>query len=345
MTRMTATRAIQTQNRMVVGLNGDHHLLQAREDLLRLGQCQPQLGDIAEVTKRPDIHYVDIRGGLSIPVSTKRKTHPIHEPQGFMGRSSPAARTPEVTDHLTVVLKVTLVVFIASTLLDMGLRLDPPDAARGLRNARFVGLTLFWGFVVSPALAFAITRFLPLAPPYATGLLLMGITPCAPFLPMIVARAKGDVGYTVAFMLVTSIATIVVMPLAVPLMIEGLAVGAWTIARPLVFVALLPLATGIALRHVSTVVGMRLQPQVKWTSNLATVAVLVVCVVAFGRGLIGVAGSLAAAAQVLYFAAITALPYWIGCGLPHDQKVVPELRHGDTQYRRRPCAAALVGRG
>lgn len=68
--------------------------------------------------------------------------------------------------------------------------------------------------------------------------------------------------------------------------------------------------------------GMRLQPQVKWTSNLATVAVLVVCVVAFGRGLIGVAGSLAAAAQVLYFAAITALPYWIGCGLPHDQKVV-----------------------
>ena len=33
-------------------------------------------------------------------------------------------------------------------------------------------------------------------------------------------------------------------------MIEGLAVGAWTIARPLVFVALLPLATGIALRHV-----------------------------------------------------------------------------------------------
>jgi hypothetical protein len=38
--------------------------------------------------------------------------------------------------------------------------------------------------------------------------------------------------------------------------------------------------------------------------------------------LIGVAGSLAGAALVLYFAAITALPYWIGCGLPHDQKIV-----------------------
>ena len=227
-----------------------------------------------------------------------------------------------MTDHLVVVLKITLVVFIASSLLDLGVRLDPRDAARGLRNVRFVGLTLFWGFVASPALAFAITRFLPLAPPYAMGLLLMGITPCAPFLPMIVERAKGDVGYTAAFMLVTSIATIVVMPLAVPLMIEGLTVGAWTIARPLVFVALLPLAIGMVLRHISTVVAMRLRPLVKRTSKLATVAVLVVCVVAFGRGLIGVAWSLAAAAQVLYFAAITALPYWIGCGLPHDQKIV-----------------------
>ena len=52
MTRMTARRTIRTQNRVVVRLDGDHHLLQAREDLLRLGQCQHQLGDIAEVTKR-----------------------------------------------------------------------------------------------------------------------------------------------------------------------------------------------------------------------------------------------------------------------------------------------------
>jgi hypothetical protein len=40
MTRMTARRAIR-QDRMIIGLYGDHHLLQTREDLLRLGQCQP----------------------------------------------------------------------------------------------------------------------------------------------------------------------------------------------------------------------------------------------------------------------------------------------------------------
>jgi BASS family bile acid:Na+ symporter len=227
-----------------------------------------------------------------------------------------------VTDPLVAVLKITLVVFIASSLLDMGLRLDRRDAARGLRNVRFVGLTLFWGFVASPALAVAVTRVLPLAPSYAMGLLLMGLTPCAPFLPMIVERAEGDIGYTAAFMLLTSIATIVVMPLAVPLLIEGLTVGAWTIAKPLVLVALLPLAIGMVLRHLNTILAMRLQPLVKRTSSLATVAVLVACVVVFGRGLLGVAGSRAVAAQLIYFAVITALPYWIGCGLPPDQKIV-----------------------
>jgi hypothetical protein len=33
--------------------------MQARQDLLRLGQCLSQLRDIAEFTKKPDIHHVD----------------------------------------------------------------------------------------------------------------------------------------------------------------------------------------------------------------------------------------------------------------------------------------------
>jgi hypothetical protein len=35
-TSLTASRAIRTQNRVIVGLDGDDRLLQARQDLLRL---------------------------------------------------------------------------------------------------------------------------------------------------------------------------------------------------------------------------------------------------------------------------------------------------------------------
>jgi hypothetical protein len=58
-TRLTATRASWTPNRVMVGLDGDDRLLQARQYLLRLRQHQPQFRYVAESTERRDIHDVD----------------------------------------------------------------------------------------------------------------------------------------------------------------------------------------------------------------------------------------------------------------------------------------------
>src|SRR5688572_26130381 len=125
---------------------------------------------------------------------------------------------------LMPLLKVSVVIFMAGNLLDMGLGLNPRDAFRGLKSARFVVFTLLWGFVLGPAVAWAITRILPLEDSWAMGLLLMGLTPCAPFLPAMVRRAKGDLGLTAAFMILTAVGTVVLMPFAVPLLVKGLTV-------------------------------------------------------------------------------------------------------------------------
>lgn len=119
-----------------------------------------------------------------------------------------------MTELFTILLKISLVIFMAGNLLDMGLRLNPQEALRGFRNVRFVAYTLLWGFVLGPALAYAITQIIPLEYPYAAGFILLGMAPCAPFLPMIVEKAKGDLGYTAAFMLLTAVATVVFMPIA-----------------------------------------------------------------------------------------------------------------------------------
>ena len=227
-----------------------------------------------------------------------------------------------MSDTLLVLLKISLVVFMAGNLLDMGLRLNPQDALRGLRNVRFVGLTLLWGFGLGPALAYAITRILPLAAPYAAGLILIGMAPSAPFLPMIVNRARGDLGYTAAFMLLSAVGTVLFMPLAMPYMIEGLTVGAWAIARPLLLVILLPMAIGMLILRVARRTASTMQPWVKKVTGLFTVATLVLCGVVYGKGLLGVAGSFAVASQLVFFSVVTAAPYWLGLGLEHEQKIV-----------------------
>jgi BASS family bile acid:Na+ symporter len=101
-----------------------------------------------------------------------------------------------------------------------------------MRNVRFVGYVLLWGFLLCPALAYGITRIIPLESPYATGLILMGMTPCAPFLPAIVNKAKGDLGFTAAFMLLTAVVMVIFMPFAVPLMVLFALLGAKWFGRP-----------------------------------------------------------------------------------------------------------------
>lgn len=227
-----------------------------------------------------------------------------------------------MNDVLMILLKISLVIFMAGNLLDMGLRLNPQDALRGLRNFRFVALTLIWGFVVGPALAYGITLVVPLEPYYAAGLILMGMTPCAPFLPAIANKAGGDLGFTAAFMLLASAGTVAFMPFAVPLMIEGLSVNAWTIAKPLLTVVLLPLAVGMVILRASPALATKLQPFVKKTTGVATIALAVLSIAVYGKGLIGVAGELAVASQCIFFLVVTTLPYWIDFGLRHEQKIV-----------------------
>lgn len=230
-----------------------------------------------------------------------------------------------MNDFLMPLLKISLAIFMVGNLLDMGLRLAPQQAVSGLRNIRFVVLSLFWGFVVGPALAFAIARTLPIEPHYAAGLILIGMAPCAPFLPAIVGRVGGDLGFTAAYMLLSAVGMVVFMPLAVPVAIEGLSVSAWTIAEPLLLVVLLPLVIGMAILRASASLANRLQPYVKKITGVATAVMLLLCLVVYGKQLLGVGGTLAIATQLIFFLAMTALPYWLGFGLGHEQRFILSL--------------------
>src|SRR5512137_1470848 len=147
---------------------------------------------------------------------------------------------------LNLALKVSLVIFMVGNLLDMGLKLKLREALGGLQNVRFVAWSVLWGFVLCPALGFLLTKVIPLEQPYAIGMILLGMVPCAPFLPTMVDKARGDLAYAGAFMLLASLVTVGYMPLAVPVMVKGLTTDAWTIAKPLLFFVLAPLAIGMA---------------------------------------------------------------------------------------------------
>jgi BASS family bile acid:Na+ symporter len=230
-----------------------------------------------------------------------------------------------MAETLNTLLKISLVIFVAGNLLGMGLQLRLGTALVGLRNLRFVGFSLLWCFVLGPAVAWGLTRLIRLAPPYAMGLMLIGLTPCAPFLPMMVDRARGDLGYAASFMLLASVGMVATMPFAVPWLVDGLSVTTWTIAKPLLGVVLLPLVVGmVVLRRAPTWAG-RAQPAVKRITGVATVVMLALCVAVYGEGFIGSAGSFATLTQLLFYVVVTAGAYLLAFGLPPSQRSVLAL--------------------
>src|SRR5512144_3336235 len=154
-------------------------------------------------------------------------------------------------------MSITIVIFMVGNLLEVGLRLEVSEALAALRNARFVVLSLLWCFVLGPALALLLTNIIPLTEPYALGLVLLGMAPCSPAIPVMMRKSGGSLAYMSAFMLVAFAGTVVLMPLMVPWLAKGFTADARTIAKPLLFLIVIPLIIGGAIRRAAETAAER----------------------------------------------------------------------------------------
>jgi BASS family bile acid:Na+ symporter len=221
---------------------------------------------------------------------------------------------------IQVVFNVTVVVFTVASLAAMGLETNLREALRTLRSAKAIALILVWGWVAGPALAWLIIRVLPLMEGHAAGLLLISLAPTAPFFPLMVEKARGDMSFATAFMLLTTIGTVLLLPLMAPLLIKGVTVDAWSLAKPLLVMVLLPLVIGIVIRVSAPKAAEKLFPVVKKIGGIFLLICLVLTLVLYGREMLGAVGSFAPGAQVLFLVAITAISYSIGFGLKQQQR-------------------------
>lgn len=216
--------------------------------------------------------------------------------------------------------KIVVMIFTVSNLAAMGLEINPGEAIKALKSARFVVLLLVWGWVVGPLLAYLITKVIPLSAPHAAGLLLISMAPTAPFFPLMVSKARGDMSSAGAFILVATVGTVVFLPLQVPLMIKGLTVSAWALAKPLLTMVLIPLLVGIAIRVYLAPLADKLFPVVKKIGTLFLLMTAVLTAWLYWREMLSAVGSFAVGAQVLLFTLITWLSYTLGFGLKQGQR-------------------------
>ncbi len=217
---------------------------------------------------------------------------------------------------------ITVVVFTVANLMGGGLECDLKEALKWLRSPKLLMPTLFWGWVAGPALAWLIILALPLSKGHAAGLILISLAPIAPFLPLAASKARGDMTFTGAYILLGTVLTVVLMPVMAPLLIKGLTLSTWPLAKPLILLVLIPLLIGIAVRAYQPEVAARIFPWVKKTGGIFLLLCLATTLWIYGKDMLSTVGSFATAALVVFMVVMAAAPYLIGFGLKQNQRSV-----------------------
>jgi BASS family bile acid:Na+ symporter len=176
----------------------------------------------------------------------------------------------------TALAQVAGLLFIVTSMLAMGMSLTMIQILQPLKNGRLVALALLANFVLVPLLAYIITLVIPLEQSLKIGLIVMSTAAGAPFLPKLVQGAKGDIAFGVGLMVLLMVATIVYMPVVLPLLLPGVSVNPWDIAKSLIVLMLIPLTIGLLIKSHSPDSAEHWQPVMNKISGLSILVLLVV---------------------------------------------------------------------
>jgi BASS family bile acid:Na+ symporter len=226
----------------------------------------------------------------------------------------------QLTDMLIAGANVSVVVFVVSSTLAVGLGLTVPQILAPLRNIR-------------------LARVLGLDEPLGVGLLLCGVAAGAPFLIKLADLAKGNMPFAVGIMVVLMVVTVGYMPIVLPLLVEGVSVNPANIARSLIVLMLIPLAAGLALRAWHPPGAARVRAVVAPVSSISMVFVVTLTTAAHFRSVLSILGTFGIVAAVTFTAICFGIGWALG-GPGADTRGVLSL--GTAQ---RNTAAALVVAG
>ena len=240
---------------------------------------------------------------------------------------------------LDVILKVSLLAFVVSSMLAMGLGLTVPQIVEPLRSVRLVLVSLAANFIAVPLIGWGIGELLSLDEGLSIGLTLMATAAGAPFLPKLAAAANGSAAFSVGLMVLLMVVTVAYMPLVLPVLIDGVEVDPWAIASSLIFLMLLPLGIGLVVRARYEDMASGLQPLMTQISSVAIAALLVAGVIVNFDDIVDLIGTGGFAAIVL-FLALSFVVGFVGGG--SDLGIRSVLGLGTAQ---RNLSAALVVAG
>jgi BASS family bile acid:Na+ symporter len=237
---------------------------------------------------------------------------------------------------LTTLYNLMGLVFVLGTIISMGLSLTMAQITGPLRHTRFVVVALLANFIIPPIVAYLLVHALALDETLAVGLLLVSLAAGAPGLPKTAVFAKVDPAAATGLMVLLVVVTIVVLPIALPLLLSGISVTFWDIASGLVYLILVPLALSLFVRARYPGAAESAQPLFAQASNISLLMLMVLMIVLNFSSVVALFGSGGLLASLVLVVVCLGGGYLLG-GFGDSDRWVQGLGAG-----QRNIAAAMV---
>ncbi|HQG31320.1 MAG TPA: transporter [Deltaproteobacteria bacterium] len=241
-----------------------------------------------------------------------------------------------MTEILSILLNVAVPAFSVTSMLSVGFGHMVQEIFEPFSSPRSVIVPLLANFVLVPLLGAAVIWFFSLDRPLENGLILFSASAGAPFLIKLTQFAKHDMALSAALLVLLLPATVIYMPIVVPLMLPEAEVSAGAIAVPLMLTMLLPLGVGLFVRSRSARWAMRLQPVMGKVSTISLVMLVGTTILLNLRAILDLLGTGAVLAAAFVIIGAFVIGYVLG-GARYERRCALGL--GTAQ---RGIAAAMV---
>ena len=251
-----------------------------------------------------------------------------------------------VTQILNVIVQLSALVFVVASMLAMGLSLTIPQIIEPLKDVKLLVMALIANFVVVPIIAVLLVKFMPLIfgnfPEDATiAFFLLATAAGAPFLPKLAQLAKGNIAYSVGLMVLLMVISIFFLPIVLPLLLPGVDVDSWQIAKSLIITMLIPLGIGLFIKARYSDIAPHLQDVFGKSSNTALLLMMGVLLVMNFKTVLGTIGTGVIIAGVIFYLLAVLVGYVLALGGDKSTKSVMALGTG----QRNLSAAFVVAAG
>lgn len=234
------------------------------------------------------------------------------------------------------IIPYTVPVFVVFTMLNVGLTQKLSVIIGHLKNLPFVVRMLIANFILAPLLMIVALKLTSFDPSLKAGLLVFSLCAGAPFLIKLTQAAEHNVALGAAVMMLLMVATVIYLPIVLPLLLSGATVDAWAIARSLLLQMLLPIAVGMLLVSFLPIFARRIQPWAGWIGNITLYIVITATVIGYFPNMVGIFGTGAILVGLGFVAAAFGIGYLAGAGKDHLEDV------GGLGTAQRNTAAGLI---